>query len=257
MRWTPDQTLFLDAGPARLEARCWGPPPGDAATLVLLHEGLGCVDLWRDFPARLAAATGLGVFAWSRAGYGRSDPCALPRPLDYMEQEAAVLPGLLDSAGIGDRILVGHSDGGSIAALAGSHPSIRGLVLMAPHFRVEDCSITAIAQARADYGQGLRDRLAKYHQDPDTAFRGWNDSWLDPGFRDWDITACLGRIEAPVLAIQGADDPYGTPWQVEIIPERCSAPVDVHLLPDCGHAPHLEQAERTLDLITGFVRGLA
>lgn len=259
MRWTPQETLILGTADTRLEARCWGPPPEEAPTLVLLHEGLGCVALWRDFPERLARSTGWGVLAWSRAGYGRSDPCPLPRPLDYMEREAALLPEVLDVAGIRSTTLVGHSDGGSIAALAGAarDPRVTGLILIAPHFFVEDCSVAAVAAARDAYATGLRDRLAKYHDDPDCAFHGWNDTWLNPGFRAWDITWCLERVDVPVLAIQGAEDPYGTAQQITGITGRCPAPVATHLLPGCGHAPHLEVPDALLELITGFTKNPA
>ncbi len=179
-------TLELDG--QIIETAWWGPPPDQAPTLVLLHEGLGCVALWRGFPERLAAATGCGVFAYSRFGYGQSAPAALPRPLTYMHEEAEdVLPRILDAAGIRRAVLVGHSDGASIAALyAGSRQDFRiaGLVLIAPHFFVEDVTVASIEAARIAYRDSdLRARLGRYHADPDNAFRGWNDVWLDPAFR--------------------------------------------------------------------------
>lgn len=257
--WQPGHPLTIPAREARLEARCWGPAPADAPTLVLLHEGLGCVQLWRDFPERLTAATGCGVLAWSRQGYGQSSPCALPRPLDYMTAEAlGPLPAVLDAFALGDVCLIGHSDGASIANIyigACADPRIRSAILMAPHVFTEDITLSAIAAAREAFATGdLRQRLARYHADPDCAFRGWCDAWLDPGFADWDITDGLPGIQVPVLAFQGADDPYGTPRQLEAYARLCPGPVETALLPGCGHAPHLESPDATLDLITGFLQ---
>ncbi len=261
MDWTPDRDLWINTAGATLEARVWGPPPGAAPTIALLHEGLGCVAMWRDFPARLAAATGWGVIAWSRQGYGRSDPCALPRPLDYMTIEGErVLPQVLDAIGFRRGVLLGHSDGASIAALharATQDHRLRGLILIAPHFFVEDCSIAAITTARNAYAaHDLRARLARHHDHVDAAFRGWNDAWLDPGFRGWDVTGALRHIETPVLAIQGLDDPYGTRAQVDVIEAEMKASSEVHLLEDCRHAPHLEHPETVQGLITGFLARL-
>ncbi len=260
MDWKPDTDLRITTAGATLEARCWGPPPDQAPTIVLLHEGLGSARLWRDFPERLAGSTGHGVLAYSRQGYGASDPCALPRPLDYMEREATqALPQVLDQAGFRHGVLLGHSDGASIAALyAGTVEDfrVRGLVLMAPHFFVEDVSVHSIAAAREAYEAGdLRARLARHHADPDAAFRGWNDAWLDPGFRGWTITDALDYIRVPVLAIQGADDEYGTPAQIEAL-DRVPAPVETHLLPGCRHAPHLDRSDEVLRLVTDFLARL-
>jgi pimeloyl-ACP methyl ester carboxylesterase len=198
--------IILDG--RRLEAACWGPDAADAPTLVLLHEGLGCVALWRDVPARLAADTGCRVFAYSRFGYGRSAPVTLPRPMTYMHDEALeILPRVLDAAGIARAVLVGHSDGGSIAAIlagAARDPRIAGIVLIAAHFFVEDLNIASIARIRTEYETTeLRARLARYHANVDNAFRGWNDAWLDPRFRDFDITEFLPNIAVPVLALPG------------------------------------------------------
>ena len=261
MDWRPGEALTLDVGGARLEAACHGPAPGDAPTLVLLHEGLGCVALWRDFPARLATATGWGVFAWSRAGYGRSDPVALPRPLDYMEREAGeTLRRALDGFGLERGVLVGHSDGASIAALyAGgtADARVRATVLIAPHFFTEGPGLDAIREARRSYDDGdLRARLARYHGDVDVAFRGWNDAWLDPGFEAWDITDAIDHLRVPTLAIQGEADPYGTRAQVDVLTERSYAPVETLMLPGCGHAPHVERPDETVARIDAFVRRL-
>jgi pimeloyl-ACP methyl ester carboxylesterase len=223
----------------------------------MLHEGLGCVALWRDFPRRLAEATCLGVFAYSRAGYGHSDSVELPRPLDYMTREAReTLPGVLDAIGYQRGILLGHSDGASIAAIyAGAIEDfrVRGLVLIAPHFFTEESGLAAIASARSAFEAGdLRPKLAKYHRDVDNAFRGWNDAWLDPGFKSWNIADVIDYWRIPVLAIQGADDPYGTLAQIREIENRAYSPVDVEILKGCKHSPHTEQPEATLAAIADF-----
>jgi len=241
----------------RIETAWWGPPPEAAPTLVLLHEGLGCVALWRDFPAALADATGCGVFAYSRFGYGQSDARPLPWPLSYMQDEARdVLPPVLDAAGIRSAILIGHSDGGSIAACyAGTacDPRLRGVVLIAAHFFVEEQNIASIRRIRDEYAHGdLRTRLAKYHRDVDCAFHGWNDSWLAPGFHDFDITGCLSAIDVPILALQGANDPYGSEAQLRVL-QRCTrAPVETRLIDGARHAPHLEARDVTLQAIARF-----
>jgi pimeloyl-ACP methyl ester carboxylesterase len=252
---------FLDIGPMRLEYRMIGPRPDAAPTLVVLHEGLGCVGLWNEFPDKLAAATGAGVFVYSRAGYGKSSPVALPRPVTFMHHEAReVLPRLLDAIGFQRGLLVGHSDGASIAAIyAGSVQDhrVRGLVLMAPHFFTEDVGIAEIARAKEAYDKGdLRAKLARWHADVDNAFRGWNEVWLNPEFRAWDITEELAYIRVPVLIVQGEDDQYGTVRQVEVATEECYCPVEVALLPGARHAPHREAPEVTLKAISEFANRL-
>lgn len=251
----------LTAGGVTLEWATWGRPPAEAPTIVLLHEGLGCIALWRDFPAVLAQATGMGVFAYSRAGYGQSGPAVLPRPLDYMTREAVeVLPEVLQKAGLGRFLLMGHSDGATIAAIhAGSvfDPQMRGLILMAPHFFAEPDGLAAIEQARGAFDAGdLRAKLAKYHADPDCAFRGWNDAWLDPDFTRWNVEDVIDHFRVPVLAVQGDADAYGTLRQIDVIHERSPAPVDRLVLPDCGHAPHLERGAETIAAISEFVARL-
>jgi pimeloyl-ACP methyl ester carboxylesterase len=250
---------FLDIGSQRLEYRMIGPRPDAAPTLLLLHEGLGCVGLWGDFPDRLSAATGCGVFVYSRAGYGQSSPVTLPRPLSYMHDEArATLPKLLDAIGFRRGLLVGHSDGASIAAIyAGSHQDHRvgGLVLIAPHFFTEDGGIASIADAKKAYETGdLRARLARWHADVDNAFNGWNGVWLDPAFRRWDITEFLAYIRVPVLIVQGEDDQYGTVRQIEVAEQECYCPVEVALLPHAKHSPQREAPEATLAAIAEFVK---
>lgn len=252
---------WLHPGSGRVETGWWGPAPDHTPTLVLLHEGLGCVALWRDVPALLAEQTGCGVFAYSRFGYGQSDGTALPRPLTYMQDEAAdILPEVLAQAGIRQAVLIGHSDGGSIAAayagLAGANaPALCGVVTIAAHFFVEALNIASIRQIRETYRTGgMRDRMAKYHRDPDMAFYGWNDAWLDPGFRAFDLTEYLKRITVPVLGLQGADDPYGTEAQLQVMHRHVQAPLTTALIPSARHSPHLEAKEATLSAIARFVQ---
>ncbi len=243
----------------RIEAAWHGPPPDRSPTLVLLHEGLGSVAAWKDFPARLAERTGYGVLVYSRPGYGNSDPAPLPRPLTYMHEEALeVLPAVLDQAAIRKAILIGHSDGASIAAIhAGSIQDfrIRGLVLIAPQFFVENFGLRSIEAARQAYfSGGLRERLAKYHRDVDVAFWGWNRAWLDPAFRSWRIDDCLAYIRVPILIIQGRDDPYGTLAQVETAQREAYCPVEVVLIEGAGHAPQADRPGATLDAIAELVQ---
>ncbi|HEU4662283.1 MAG TPA: alpha/beta hydrolase [Pseudolabrys sp.] len=255
---TLSDTGFLTINSQRLEYRIAGNPGPDAPVLVLLHEGLGCVGLWGDFPDKLADATGCSVFAYSRAGYGRSSPVTLPRPLTYMHDEAReVLPRLLDAIGFRRGLLIGHSDGASIAAIyTGTRQDHRvgGLVLIAPHFFVERKGIAAIEGAKEAYEKDdLRVRLSRWHADVDTAFYGWNGAWLDPGFRKWDITECLAYIRVPILIVQGEDDQYGTTRQIEVAREECYCPVEVAMLPNARHSPHRETPEATLKAISDFV----
>jgi pimeloyl-ACP methyl ester carboxylesterase len=249
---------FLSIGSRRLEYRMIGPRPDKAPTLVLLHEGLGCVGLWDDFPDTLQKATGCGVFVYSRAGYGQSSPVELPRPLSYMHDEAReTLPRLLDAIGFQRGFLIGHSDGASIAAIyAGSHQDHRvgGLTLIAPHFFTEDSGIASIVEAKTAYETGdLRARLSRWHADVDNAFKGWNGAWLDPEFRKWDITEFLAYIRVPVLIVQGEGDQYGTVKQIEVAECECYCPVEVALLAGAKHSPQREAPEETLKAITEFV----
>jgi pimeloyl-ACP methyl ester carboxylesterase len=238
-----------------------GPAPDLAPTIVLLHEGLGSAALWGDFPEKLQAATGAGVFAFSRAGYGASSPVILPRPMDYMHIEALdVLPKLLDAAGFRRGLLLGHSDGASIAAIyAGSHQDhrVQGIALIAPHFVVEDVSVASIADIKQAYETSeLKAKLARWHRDVDNAFYGWNGAWLDPKFRDWDISEYLAYIRVPITILQGVDDQYGTMRQVEIAREECYCPVDVVVIPGAGHSPHREAPKVTLDAISEFANAV-
>jgi pimeloyl-ACP methyl ester carboxylesterase len=248
---------FLTIGASDLEYRMIGPAPDAAPTIVMLHEGLGSAGLWGDFPEKLQAATGAGVLVYSRAGYGASSAAPLPRPLDYMHIEALeVLPKLLDAIGFRRGLLVGHSDGASIATIyAGGIQDhrIRGLALIAPHFVVEDISVASIeAVGKAYQTTDLRAKLARWHKDVDNAFQGWNGAWLDAKFRDWDISEYLAYIRVPVAILQGADDQYGTIRQIEIAREECYCPVDVTIIPGAGHSPHREAAGATLETIAEF-----
>lgn len=252
-------TGFLSIGSSELEYRMIGPRPSDAPTIVMLHEGLGSVGLWGDFPDRLQAAIGAGVLVYSRAGYGNSTPVSLPRPLDYMQREALeILPKLLDTIGFRRGILLGHSDGASIAAIyAGgvADHRLRGVVMIAPHFIVENVSVDSIAKIRTAYETTeLKSKLARWHRDVDNAFYGWNGAWLDPKFRAWDISDSLAYIRVPVAILQGLNDQYGTMRQVEIAQEECYCPVDVTTIPGAGHSPHREAPGVALDAIAQFAR---
>jgi pimeloyl-ACP methyl ester carboxylesterase len=255
--WNPGQLSSIKAGGKSLEAVAFGPSPASAPTIIMLHEGLGCTAMWRNFPQKLVEATGFGVFVYSRAGYGQSDPVELPRPLDYMTREAMdVLPEVLNAIGFRNGILLGHSDGASIAAIyAGGVEDfrVRGLVLMAPHFFTEPSGLASIADTKVKYETtDLREKLARYHKDVDNAFRGWNDAWLDPGFESWNIADAIDYLRIPVLAIQGADDQYGTIAQIREIENRIYSPIDIEIIENCKHSPHVEQPQKTLDVVAEF-----
>ncbi|MEP3232846.1 MAG: alpha/beta hydrolase [Hyphomicrobiales bacterium] len=261
MDWNNPNPQHIQIGTTKLEAQCFGPPPSNAPTIIMLHEGLGCIALWRDFPSRLAEATGYGVLAYSRAGYGGSDGSPPPKPLDYMTREAMdVLPLVLDQIGFQRGILLGHSDGASIVTIyAGSTEDmrIRGLVLMAPHFFTEPVGLTAIKAAKEIYETGdLKQKLAKYHTHVDDAFYGWNGAWLDDDFKDWNIAENIDYLRIPVLGIQGRNDEYGTLAQLDELEARLYSPFDCAILEDCKHSPHLEKADETLGVITEFCQRL-
>lgn len=261
--WIPG-TGFLEVARVRLEIRRFGPPPpgpGDRHApppLVFLHEGLGSAGLWRDYPERLCAATGRSGLAYSRRGYGASDPARLPRPPAFMHREASeVLPALLDAAGIEKAALYGHSDGASIALLfAARQPArVEVLALEAPHVVVEEVTVESIARLGEAYlGGGLRRTLARWHENPDATFHGWRDVWLAPAFRSWDIRDELASVRAPVLVLQGAEDEYGTWAQVEAVVEGVSGPARAVRVAGCGHAPHRERPEESLEAATAFLR---
>jgi pimeloyl-ACP methyl ester carboxylesterase len=252
---------FLQAAGHRLEYR-WINPAGARAhaehpVLVFLHEGLGSTALWKTFPDRVAEAAGCRTLVYSRYGYGKSDRLAAPRAVDYMHREALdVLPEVLDQLGIGAPILVGHSDGASIALIhagAGKRP-VRGVVAIAPHVFVEDITVASIAQAKITFETSdLAEKLARYHDDAAATFRGWNDIWLHPDFRRWNIEDCLPGIACPLLLIQGADDQYGTLAQLAAIARQVQGLVEQRVLPQCGHSPHVDQKAATLEAIVRFV----
>jgi pimeloyl-ACP methyl ester carboxylesterase len=234
------------------------PPSAERPTLVFLHEGLGSIGQWRDFPQRLAQLTDCGALAYSRYGYGNSEVLAEARKVHYMHVEAQeVLPELLDKLHISDPILVGHSDGGSIALIyAGSGYGARGLILEAPHIFVEDVSIRGIAAAKQVFETtDLPQRLGRYHRDAAKTFWGWNDIWLAPAFRAWNIEEFLPRIGCPILAIQGEDDEYGSMAQIETIAQaarRC----ELLKLENCDHTPHRDQSAAVLAAMSAFVHSV-
>jgi pimeloyl-ACP methyl ester carboxylesterase len=255
---TPQRFKFPTVNGKRLETLLY-PPAATNTTIVMLHEGLGSVAMWKDFPERLAEATGCGVLAYSRYGYGKSERLAEKRPVDFMHHEAkVVLPELLRQFEIQRPILLGHSDGASIALIyAGTWPErVRGLVLEAPHVSVEDVNIRSITAIQELYeSSDLPQKLARYHDHADETFRGWNDIWLDPQFRNWNIEEYLAAISCPTLVIQGENDEYGTLAQVEAIQRRVPATQSLNL-PRCGHSPHRDQPSLALDAISKFVATL-
>ena len=250
----PRATLTLPTGELELLEFPGNP---DEAALVLLHEGLGSVGLWRGFPERLAAATGRRTVAFSRYGHGQSDPPPNPRTPSFMHEEALeVLPELLADLDLAQPVLVGHSDGASIALIYAAHHAVSAVVAIAPHVFVEEMCLVEIRDARDAYETGeLREKMARHHRDPDAAFFGWNDVWLDPEFPNWRITDELERISCPLLLIQGERDQYGTMAQLDAIERRATGRVRrIHL--DCQHSPPTEMPDETVDAIVGFVADL-
>lgn len=255
-------TLSLTGGP--VEVRRLGPACADQPSLVLLHEGLGCISIWRDFPERLAALTGLSLLVASRHGYGGSGPISLPRPLDYLHREATgPLPELLGKLEVGRHLLVGHSDGATIALLnAALAPAagLAGLVAMAPHVFVEEMTVAGIQAAVEAYAQdsgpqSLRSRLARHHGgNVDLAFRGWSDTWLHPGFRDWNVEAEMAGIRVPSLLIQGRGDEYASLEQLDRIERRVASPCRQLVIENCGHSPQLDHPETVAAAIAAFAR---
>ena len=240
-------TRLLVQGRA-IEAQWWG-APSERVPIVLLHEGLGSVAMWRDFPQALAERTDRRVLAYSRFGHGESDAPAEPHTIDLMHNEARLLPELLDTAGVTTAILFGHSDGGSIALITAAEAPARvsALVLEAPHVFVENVSLTSIARMKRHWETtNLRERLARYHRDVDVAFRGWNEVWLDPQFRRW-------NLESYLPLIQGDLDEYGTLDQIDALERQVAGPTTRLILKECGHSPHRDQPQAVLDAISKLV----
>jgi pimeloyl-ACP methyl ester carboxylesterase len=229
--------------------------------LVFLHEGLGSIRQWRDFPAQVARATGCRVLVYDRYGYGQSDVLQEPRrTVQFMHQEGLEsLPALLSALEIQDPILIGHSDGASIALIhAGAGHKVRGVVAMAPHVFIEPVCLGSIRKAKETFeSTDLPEKLGRYHRDARKTFYGWADVWLDPEFESWDIRdEYLPQVRCPVLAIQGRDDEYGTMAQLDEIARRVAGPCELLKLEECGHSPFRDRPEQTLQKINAFVNGL-
>lgn len=249
----PDEPTFLLVDEVRLELKTW---PGNGIPILLLHEGLGSVSMWRDFPQQLALATGRPVLAWSRRGYGLSDPLLSRRDPDYMQREADAVARLMDSLAIERATLFGHSDGASIALIVAARfpDRITALILEAPHVFVEDISIESIARTTHLYTTtSFSKLLARYHRDSDRVFWDWNDIWLDPRFRNWSIEELLPAIRAPALLIQGRDDEYGTLEQINRI-SAALADAQRLELERCGHSPHRDHPEAVLAAAAAFLQ---
>jgi pimeloyl-ACP methyl ester carboxylesterase len=250
------EPFFIAVQGRKLEVQRIAGPGKGAHTLVFLHEGLGSLAMWRDFPRKAAAATGCAAVVYSRYGYGQSEVLREPRGVDYMHREALeVLPELLARLEIPDPVLVGHSDGGSIAIIhAATYDHVKGLVLMAPHVFVEDISVKSIAEAKTAFeSTDLPQKLGRYHADAAKTFWGWNDIWLHPDFRSWNIERYLPRVHCPMLAIQGFEDEYGTMAQLAAIARQTGGPIELLRLTDCRHSPHRDQSEAVIEAMSRFV----
>jgi len=250
------ETLWIEPDSANARMAASRDPTGDRPVIVMLHEGLGSVAMWKQFPHQVAAATGCRVLAYSRYGHGSSERLAEARAINFMHHEGeVVLPGLLERLEIRKPVLLGHSDGGSIALVfAGTYPgNVRALILEAPHVFVEGLSVHSITRAKIAYEKtDLPLRLGRYHEHVDATFWGWNDIWLDPCFRNWNIESYLSAIRCPVLCIQGEEDEYGTRAQLEAIRARVPA-TQILMLPNCRHSPHRDQPEATLNRVVEFM----
>jgi pimeloyl-ACP methyl ester carboxylesterase len=247
---------FIRVAGARLECQWWGAAANARLPIVLLHEGLGSLSAWRDFPAALGVRTARRVFAYSRSGHGQSDPPSRPHTTRFMHDEANLLPAILDAASIDRAVLFGHSDGGSIALIAAAlfPDRVAALVLAAPHVFVEDLSVASIERTTQAYREGdLRARLARHHARVDVAFSGWSDVWLNPEFRAWNIEEYLPAISCPALLIQGEQDEYGTLRQLDAVARQVRGPVERLVLAACGHSPHRDQRDAVLSAVATFV----
>jgi len=259
------RTFHVRAAGCRLRIKSIVPhnaePGKDRSTLVFLHEGLGCIELWRDFPETLCASTGCSGLVYERKGYGGSEKFNGPWPLDYLQEESSTcLPALLKACHIDDAILIGHSDGGTIALItASTHVDlVRGVITEAAHIFVEDITLAGIRNAvKAFETTNLKDKLARYHKEnTETIFLRWADRWLSPEFYNWNIEEYLPKITCPVLVLQGQDDEYGTSAQVQGIASLVSGPVDTKLIPGCGHVPHFQAKDTVLAEMTIFIKTL-
>lgn len=259
---TPDTSRrhaseFVRIDGHQLDVRTVG-PIGAAPSPLFLHEGLGSVDLWQSYPAEVARATDRRAVVYSRYGHGWSDVQREPRPVDFMDREAfVVLPELIEAVGVVSPILIGHSDGASIALLYASRHRVAAMVLLAPHVFTEPDGLGEIRDVRVRFEDtDLGERMAKYHQDPVATFDAWNDVWLHPDFESWNIESVLPDVTCPVLLIQGEDDEYGTMAQIDAIARQLGGAVDQLLLSGCRHSPHLDRRATTSDATIGFIRDL-
>jgi len=256
---TRTDSFFMAVRGRKLEVQRIPSDRNDRPTLVFLHEGLGSVSLWRDFPSSVAARTGCPVLVYSRYGHGNSEILDGPRNVNYMHDEALeVLPELLEKLSIRAPVFLGHSDGGSIALIyAGAYDRLKGLILLAPHVFVEEISVTSIAAAKVAFETtDLPMRMQRHHRDAEKAFWGWNNIWLHTDFRSWNIEEYLPRITCPVLAIQGFEDEYGTMAQLEAIRNQTAGSVEILELPNCKHSPHRDQPDLVLEAVAAFIEKL-
>ena len=256
------QNYFQNVFDQQLEVLIIGEFENNTSTIVLLHEGLGSLEMWKDIPEKLFKELGLNIFVYSRAGYGKSSTINLPRPINYMNLEAEkYLPKLLSEFNLNKVFLLGHSDGATIAAinstLDNNNYEILGTILIAPHFFIEEMNIVSIREIRNIYEDNLKKRLSKYHNNPDIAFYGWNDVWLDEKFKNWNITHILKDIKIPILAIQGKDDPYGTLSQIEILEENLKGKLKKLILNNCGHNPLIDKPKESINKIKEFIDQIA
>ena len=256
------EDFYMSASGHRLRVRKLTQSVGDRANrrpvLVFLHEALGSIELWHDFPMTLAETTGCDALIYDRWGHGKSDPLDVKRTLRYVHDEALIsLPEVLRKSNVDDAILIGHSDGGSMALIfAAEHTEVaRGVISEAAHVFVEDITLEGIREAVKIYeATNLRERLSRYHGDnTEKIFRAWWDTWLSPEFKDWNIEDCLPRIQCPVLVIQGEDDQYGTEAQVEAIASQITGPTKSLLIPNCSHIPHKQARDTVVQEMTDFI----
>jgi len=250
--------FFLDIIDQRIEISSIGNLSSNTLSLILLHEGLGSVSMWKDIPEKIYEHTGFNVITYSRAGYGKSSSIKLPRPLNYMSIEAnKYLPNILNQLDLKKFYLIGHSDGGTIAALNSGeikHDNHCGTILVAPHFFIENFNIKSIRDIKNKYEkEGLKEKLSKYHNNVDNAFYGWSETWLNPKFHKWDITKEIKKIKVPIYAIQGNADPYGSVKQIDILEKHLTVKFEKLILDNCGHNPFFERVDECLYGIKSFI----